>query len=268
VSAGINTGLDLAVVTAGSVPEYVEKLSKLGKTVLSARIAKLNAKIKLYAKISRSGKYAAAGKPGPKNSRQLAFCLRGCQNALKWHEDALGKAGTATATTDEDVCDDLAIIAAFEERGLANMDEAVATASVHEVTALFGKEGLGRKFAGIVAAVIGILNIFSVAFISLSSPLLIPALIYGLAWYFAGKKLYNWGKIADEKAKALHEARDTKSPEGKKRLAKKMKHIADAEKAIALLRKAQPWKNPKVAAKLAKKDPAQVREVMRVLQTA
>jgi hypothetical protein len=85
------------VITAGDLNEYITKLSGLGKAALNARIAKIKAKLRKLASVSKTGKYAAAGKPGPKNSRQLAFALRGCQNALKWHESALGKVGTATA---------------------------------------------------------------------------------------------------------------------------------------------------------------------------
>jgi len=161
--------------------------------------------------------------------------------------------------------DDLAIIAAFQERDVLNSTELFVTAATEEVTALFGHKGAGRKFAGVVAAVLGILSILS---ISVGGPLGLAVAVYGLAWYIGGVSLFRWGKLSEEKAKILHEARDTKSPEGKKRLAKKMKHIQDAEKAVALIRKSKPWKNPKVAAKLAKKDPAQVRQVLKILQSA
>ena len=86
-------------VIAGTVDEYVIKLSKLGKPVLQARIAKLKAKLKHFASISKTGKLAAAGKPGPKTKQQLAGAVRFCQNALTWHESALEKAGTVTAGT-------------------------------------------------------------------------------------------------------------------------------------------------------------------------
>ena len=84
-------------ITAGTVDEYINKLSKLGKPVLQARIAKLKAKLKHFAGIAKSGKYAAAGKPGPKNKQHLAGAVRYCQGALSWHESALQKVGTATA---------------------------------------------------------------------------------------------------------------------------------------------------------------------------
>lgn len=77
------------VVTAGDLSAYIAKLSKLGAVALKARIAKLNAKIKVYTRVLKSGKFAAKGKPGPKNARQAEFALRGCRNALSWHEQAL-----------------------------------------------------------------------------------------------------------------------------------------------------------------------------------
>lgn len=87
------------VATAGDIQGYIVKLSKLGKTTLEARIAKLKLKLKVYARILKSGKFAKAGKPGPKNARQANFALRGCQNALSWHEQALKASGVATAKT-------------------------------------------------------------------------------------------------------------------------------------------------------------------------
>lgn len=77
------------VVTAGDVQGYIAKLAKLGEAALTARIAKINAKIKVYTRVLKSGKFAKPGKPGPKNARQATFALRGCKNALEWHEKAL-----------------------------------------------------------------------------------------------------------------------------------------------------------------------------------
>lgn len=77
------------VVTAGDIQGYIAKLSKLGAETLKARIAKINAKIKVYTRVLKSGKFAKPGKPGPKNARQAEFAVRGCRNALSWHEQAL-----------------------------------------------------------------------------------------------------------------------------------------------------------------------------------
>jgi hypothetical protein len=89
-----------AVVTAGDVKTYVEKLSKLGVDKLKTRIANIKRKAKLVERMVSTGKFAKADKPGPKNARQAAAALRWLANALKWHTDALDKASMATAATD------------------------------------------------------------------------------------------------------------------------------------------------------------------------
>lgn len=97
---GVRKSAQASVATAGDVAAYVTKLSKLGAEALNTRIANIKRKVKLVERMVSTGKFAKAGKPGPKNARQAAAALRWLANALKWHTDALDQATMATAAVD------------------------------------------------------------------------------------------------------------------------------------------------------------------------
>jgi hypothetical protein len=143
---------------------------------------------------------------------------------------------------------------------MASIEQVVEPDGQH-VEALFGKEGLGRKFMGVVAGVMGVLSLFTVASIPLG-------LLAAAAWYFAGFFLWDWGTIAAEQAKTIQQAKETDSPKKKAELKKRYEKLARASKTIKELKSKKPWKDPKVAAKLVKKDPARVKQVLRAIEQA
>jgi hypothetical protein len=153
--------------------------------------------------------------------------------------------------------DGLEVLAHFE----ANFGKTEGT----EVIALFGKAGLGRKIYATLGMVSAILHAIV---LTASGALLSPMFILAVAWFIAMRYLFDWGTLAQEKQKAMEKARKSDSPKVKADMKKRFDKLTNAEKGIHDLKSKKPWKDPKVAAKLAKRDPAQVKAVLNAIQTA
>lgn len=153
--------------------------------------------------------------------------------------------------------DGLEVLAHFE----ANFGKTEGT----EVVALFGKAGMGRKIYATLGMVSSILTVITCA---AAGTLFSPRAICSVAWFIAMRYLFYWGTLAQEKQKAMEKARKSNSPKVKDDMKKRFDKLTKAEKGIHDLKSKKPWKDPKVVAKLAKKDPAKVKAVLNAIQTA
>lgn len=139
---------------------------------------------------------------------------------------------------------------------------------IHEVVALFGNVGLGRKFVGTVAAVLGIIGLVSHALgaaasgFRFSKGVMFASALYCLAWYIAGRALFNWGKGAQRRSELQKQLAATKSPAEKEKIQKQLDKLQTAHEMAAQLKRSKVLDNPKVKEGLAKKDPAKARAVM------
>lgn len=146
---------------------------------------------------------------------------------------------------------------------------------IHEVVALFGKVGLGRRFVGTVAKVLGVLGVLQTALAAfmlhksgertLAGRVALASGLYCLAWYVAGSALFNWGRGAQRRADLVKKIAATKSPGEKKKLQEQLGKLTKAHDMAVKIKQSKILADPNVKANLAKKDPATVRQIGRAL---